>query len=175
MIGCVWYNVTPLLNIYRNVCVVMYSHNWSKKRTCSMPVHKEGNELCIIYTLICGSFHGHESLLQVRACYLYSPRNQTTSCQNKPSKILVQRIIEVHSMLPSQNRNKTLLPAFYRRMKYPYSFGCIIKALMLAHSCFNSHAPELVPIFYSAIKHGTVFYFLINNRSLTKQLGVLIN
>ena len=57
MIGCVWYNafynhanLTPLLNIYRNVCVVMYSHNWSKKRTCSMPVHKEGNELCIIYT-----------------------------------------------------------------------------------------------------------------------------
>jgi len=28
---------------------------------------------------------------------------------------------------------------FYRRMKYPYSFG---------HSCFNSQASELVPIFY---------------------------
>ena len=30
----------------------------------------------------------------------------------------------------------------------------VIKAVVLAHSCFNSYAPELVPIFYSAIKHG---------------------
>ena len=29
----------------------------------------------------------------------------------------------------------------------------VIKTLMLAHSCFTSYAPELVPIFYSAIKH----------------------
>ena len=31
----------------------------------------------------------------------YSPRNQTTSCQYKLSKKLVQRIIEAQSVLPS--------------------------------------------------------------------------
>ena len=36
-----------------------------------------------------------------------------------------------------------------RRIKYPYSFGCV-----LAHSCFNSYAPERVPICYSVDKHG---------------------
>ena len=41
---------------------------------------KEGNEMCIIYTLIYGS------VLYVRAYYFYSPRNQTTSCQYKLSK-----------------------------------------------------------------------------------------
>ena len=55
---------------------------------------KEGNELCIIYTLIYGS------VLYVRAYYFYSPRNQTTSCQYKLSKKLVQRIIEAQSVLP---------------------------------------------------------------------------
>ena len=44
------------------------------------PMHKEGHELCIIYPLIYGS------VLYVRAYYLYSPRNQTTSCQYKLSK-----------------------------------------------------------------------------------------
>jgi len=38
-------------------------------------MHKEGNELCIIYLLIYGS------VIWVRAYYFYSPRNQTTSCQ----------------------------------------------------------------------------------------------
>jgi len=44
------------------------------------PMHKEGNELCIIYLLI------YESVLWVRAYYFISPRNQTTSCQYKLSK-----------------------------------------------------------------------------------------
>jgi len=43
-------------------------------------MHKEGNKLCIIYPLIYGS------VLKVRAYYFYSPRNQTTSFQNKLSK-----------------------------------------------------------------------------------------
>ena len=30
----------------------------------------------------------------------------------------------------------------------------VIKALVLAHSCFNSYAPEHVPIYYFPIKHG---------------------
>jgi len=42
--------------------------------------HKEGNELCIIYPLIYGS------VLSVRAYYFISPRNQTTSGQNKFSQ-----------------------------------------------------------------------------------------
>jgi len=58
-------------------------------------MHKEGNELCIIYPLINGS------VLYVRAYYVYSPRNETTCCQYKLSKKLVQRIIEAHSILPS--------------------------------------------------------------------------
>jgi len=37
----------------------------------------------------------------VRAYYFYSSRNQTTSCQYKLSKKLVQRIIEAQSVLPS--------------------------------------------------------------------------
>ena len=32
---------------------------------------------------------------------VYIPRNQTTPCQYKLSKNLVQRIIEAHSVLPS--------------------------------------------------------------------------
>ena len=36
----------------------------------------------------------------------------------------------------------------------------VIEALVLAHSCFNSYAPELVPIYYSPIKHGTDVLFL---------------
>jgi len=37
-----------------------------------------------------------------------------------------------------------------------------IKPLVLAHLCFNSYAPELVPIFYSAIKPGyRCFIFLL--------------
>jgi len=43
-------------------------------------MHKEGNELCIIFPLIYGS------VLYVRAYYFYSPRNQTTSCQYRLSK-----------------------------------------------------------------------------------------
>jgi len=58
-------------------------------------MNKEGNELCIIYPLIYGS------VLEVRAYYFYSPRNQTTSCQYKLSIRLVQRIIEAQSVLPS--------------------------------------------------------------------------
>ena len=58
-------------------------------------MHKEGNKLCIIYPLIYGS------VLYVRAYYFYSSRNQTTSCQYKLSKKLVQRIIEAQSVLPS--------------------------------------------------------------------------
>jgi len=57
-------------------------------------MHKEGNELCIIYPLKYGS------VLYVRANYFYSLRNQTQSCQYKLSKKLVQRIIEAHSILP---------------------------------------------------------------------------
>ena len=37
----------------------------------------------------------------VRAYYFYIPRNQTTSCQYKLSKKLVQSIIEAHSVLSS--------------------------------------------------------------------------
>ena len=59
-------------------------------------MHKEGNELCIIYLLIYGS------VLKVRANYFYSPRNQTTSCQYKLSKKLVQHIIEAQSVLESK-------------------------------------------------------------------------
>jgi len=58
-------------------------------------MHKEGNELCIIYPLVYGS------VLYVRAHYFYSPRNQTTSGQYKLSKTLVQLIIEAQSVLPS--------------------------------------------------------------------------
>jgi len=43
-------------------------------------MYKEGNELCISYTLIYGY------VLYVRAYYFYIPRNQTTSCQYKLSK-----------------------------------------------------------------------------------------
>ena len=70
-------------------------------------MHKERNELCIIYQLIYGS------VLQVRAYYIYSPRNQ----QYKLSKTPMQRSKEAQLV-----------------------------------SCFNSYAPELVRIFYSAIK-----------------------
>ena len=56
------------------------------------PMHKEGNKLCIIYLLIYGS---------VPYNYVYSPRNQITSCQYKLSKILVQRIVVAQSVLPS--------------------------------------------------------------------------
>ena len=37
-------------------------------------MNKEGNKMCIIYPSIYGS------VLQVRAYYFYSLRNQTTSC-----------------------------------------------------------------------------------------------
>ena len=36
----------------------------------------------------------HESVLEVRAFYFYSPCNHTASCQYKLSKKLAQRIIE---------------------------------------------------------------------------------
>ena len=92
-------------------------------------MHKEGNKLCIIYPLIYGS-----------VLITFTVRvTKTTSCQYKFSKKIVQRIIEAQSVLSSENQNKASLPVFYRRIKYPYSFGC-----------FNSYAP----IFHSAIKHG---------------------
>jgi len=31
-------------------------------------------------------------------------------------------------------------------------------ARAVAYSCFNSYATELVPIFYSAIKHGYIYF-----------------
>ena len=72
----------------------------------------------------------------VRAYYFYSSRNPTTSCQYKLSKKLVQRIIEAQSVLPSQSRNKTSVPVFYGRIKYPYLFGC----MLLKHSCQRTRA-----------------------------------
>jgi len=68
-------------------------------------------------------------------------------------KKLVQRSIEAQSLLPSKNRNKTSVPVTVLVRKR------VIKALVLAQSCFNSCAPELVPIFYSAIKHGYRYGF----------------
>jgi len=49
-------------------------------------MYKEGNELGIIYMLIYGCFHCLDSVIYVRVCNLYSPRNKTTSCQHKLSK-----------------------------------------------------------------------------------------
>ena len=49
----------------------------------------------------------------------------------------------------------TSVPVFYRIIKICVLVRVrVIKALVIAHSCFNSYAHELVPIFYSAIKHG---------------------
>ena len=59
------------------LCYIVY---YSKTVLWFFTMHKEGNELCIMYPLIYGS------VLQVRAYYFYSPRNQTTSCQYKLSK-----------------------------------------------------------------------------------------
>jgi len=43
-----------------------------------------------------------------------------------------------------------------------------IKPLVLAHLCFNSYAPELVPIFYSAIKPGyRCFIILCENQYIS--------
>jgi len=41
----------------------------------------------------------------------------------------------------------------------------VIKTLVVAHSYFNSHAPELIPIFYSAIKHGYQSFISLSNLS----------
>ena len=48
--------------------------------------------------------------------------NQTTSCQHKLSKKVVQHIGEV---LSCKNRNKTSVPVFYRIIKFSYSLKCV--------------------------------------------------
>jgi len=73
----------------------IYKTIYSKTVPRFSPMRKEGNKLCIIYPLIYGS------VLYVLAYYFYSPRNQTTSCQYKLSKKLVQCIKDAQSVLPS--------------------------------------------------------------------------
>ena len=41
----------------------------------------------------------------------------------------------------------------------------VIKTLVVAHSCFNSYTPELIPLFYSAIKHGYQSFISLSNLS----------
>ena len=45
---------------------------------------------------------------------------------------------------------------------------------MLAHSCFNSYAPELVLLFYSAIKHGYRYFISILTRQNRVYLSILL-
>ena len=126
-------------------------------------MHKEGNQLCIIYSIKYGCYHRLESVLYVRDYYFYIPHNQTTSCQYKLSKILVQRIIEAQSILPCYNRNKTNRTRVLSQNKiYVLVRVRVIKSLGLAASLFDTYAPEFVLMIYSAIKHGYgLFYFLI--------------
>ena len=128
-----------LLILHLRVTIVIMVILILKRSRDSLLCTKKETNCVLFYPFINGS------VLQVPAYYYYIPCNQTTSCQYKLSKKLVQRIKEAQSVLPSQNRNKTSVPVFYRIIKYLYSFGCVY---------LNSYAPELVPIFYSAIKHG---------------------
>jgi len=69
-------------------------------------------------------------------------------------KRLVQHIGEVRSCL---NRNKTSVPVFYRGNK---TSVLVLVRIMLAHSRFNSYAPELVPMFYYRDKTRVQMFFV---------------
>jgi len=71
----------------------------------------------------------------------------------------VQHIGEVRSC---KNRNKTYIPVFYRGNKtWVLVLVCVIKSLVLAHSWFNTYAPEPVPmVYYRDQTWVKMFYFL---------------
>ena len=59
-----------------------------------------------------GCYHG-PCVLQVHAITFYLPRNQTTSCQYKLSKRLLQHIRKVQLVLTCQNRNTSSIYDVY--------------------------------------------------------------
>jgi len=73
----------------------------------------------------------------VRAYYFYSPCNQTTSCQYKLSKRLVQRIIETQSVLPYNGTRVLSQNNIYVLVRVR-----AIKPHVLAHSCYNPYVPN---------------------------------
>ena len=87
----------------------------------------------------------------------WDPKEQSTKrhpVNIRFPKRLVQHIGEVRSCL---NRNKTSVPVFYRGNK---TSVLVLVRIMLAHSRFNSYAPELVPMFYYRDKTRVQMFFV---------------
>ena len=84
----------------------------------------------------------------------YWDRKEQLTKQHPQSKIkqLVHHIGEVTSCY---NRNETSVPVFYRGNK-------LLVLVLLAHSWFNSYAPELVPILYYCDKTRIQMIYFLN-------------
>ena len=80
--------------------------------------------------------------------------NQTTSCQHKLSKNNCNTL--------ERYGHKTSVPMLYRVNK-------LWVLILLAHSWFNSYAPELVPIFYYRDKTRVHMFYFLNNDSFLKK------
>ena len=118
-----------LVKQYQACLLKHFRNNLSETVPWFSPIHKEGNGPCFI----------HDNIWLFPRICVRAVSFTFRVTKRHPVNISVQKMC---SRLERYSRS-------YRfRIEIKHLYSC------LSHSRFNSYAPELVPTFYSAIKHG---------------------